>query len=299
MIYFYEHKSMNSLSPQEIDLLGFNGVRKFAIERGLDPMNVFDNIKSLEAEIKNMGNKPFDMSSGKNLEMFNRWVDRYIDYFNNCAVHDKQAYIILGNIASGKTTLAKDLEQPTNSIIIDPDKFKMGEETKKGYFEGFTSLYHKPTDRERMQDPCSDAGKQVLKNSAELGLNIILPKAAYSLEKLEKQLQVLVEADYDIHLIQIEAPMTDCADRNYYRYLIKEYQRIKEISVGQNNHNLMLGKTHGRFVPVSIITNIGDNSYNTFIKAVKKGKFASYSAFYNDSMIRNEQIDIETMKGFE
>ncbi len=300
-IYFYEHISSDNMSQSELDLLGFAGAAKFAIERGLDPYEVFGNLKNLEEEISQMGHNPFDMKSGDNKVLFDKWVDRYIEYFNNHAKHDKQAYVILGNIAAGKNTHARTIEQTTNSIIIDPDHFKMGKHTEKGFFEGFTSLYKVPTDRERMQDPCSDASKAVLKTSVDMGLNIILPKAAYSLEKLEKQLAVLVNAGYDIHLIQIEAPITDCADRSYYRYLIREYAKINDNALN-NSKNC---SSHGRFVPVSVITNIGDNSYKTFTSAVKKGKYASYSAFYNggspfkgslSEMFNEMPIDIETMR---
>lgn len=293
MIYFYEHKSMNDFCQQEIDLMGFEGVCKFANERGISPLLVFDQIKKLEDDIKLMGHQPFDVSSGRNKQLFDDAVDGYIDFFNKYATHDKQAYIILGNIACGKNTYAKKIEQSTHSMIVDPDRFKMGEETENGVFVGLTPLFHKPTDRERMQDPCSDASKKVLKNSAELGMNIILPKASYSLEKLEKQLQVLVDANYDIHLIQIETPIETCANRNYYRYLIKEYQKIYDNGKQQNQSGL---EVHGRFVPISIITNIGDNSFKTFASAVKKNKYASYSAFFNDDNKQNEEIDLETMK---
>lgn len=293
MIYYYKHKSIGDLSQQEIDLLGYDGVAQYAHEHSINPDELFSIIKKLESDIKIMGNNPFDMSSGKNLELMNKWVDKYINYFNNHAKHDKQAYIILGNIASGKSTYAKSIEEQTGSIIIDPDRFKMGEHTKHGYFEGFTSLYHEPTDRERLQDPCSDAAKKTLSNASDLGLNIIMPKATTSFEKLEKQLQVLTDKNYDIHLIMFESPIQDCANRNYFRYLVKQFSQIKVN--GQ--------RSYGRFVPVSIITNIGDGTFTTFAKAYKDGKYKSYKAFFNKGthgtnheLYQNEEIDLSSMQ---
>ena len=286
MIYYYKHKSINEFSESEIDMMGYEGVYQYATEHGIDPNELFFEIKQLENDIKYMQETQFDMSQGENLELMNKWVNLYIDYFNKYATCDKQAYILLGNIATGKSTYARKTEEETQSIIVDPDRFKMGEITEKGMFEGFTSLYKEPTDRERLQEPCSEACKKTLKNVAERGMNLIMPKATTSLEKLEKQLQVLLDNGYDIHLILIECPLSECADRNYYRYLIKEYQDLSKIQNGDH--------PNGRFVPVSVITNIGDGSYNTFVNAKNGKKYKSYKAIYNDKL-KTEEIDINTM----
>jgi predicted kinase len=291
MIYFYKHRSINELSPEEYNMLGYEGVCKFAEDLDINPDIIFKKIKGLESEISSITEPPFDMTTGKNLKLMNEWVDKYITFFNRNAKYEKQAYILIGNIASGKSTYARNIESTTSSIIIDPDRYKMGEDTEKGFFEGFTSLYEKPTDRERLQEPCSLANKQTLENVSDLGMNLIMPKAATSVEKLERQLQVLVNKNYDIHLILIETPITECANRNYYRYLIKEYKKINQSSLTDT------GK--GRFVPVSVITNIGDNSYTTFAKVCKNCgniKYKSLKALYNDNTRSgSEELDIKTM----
>lgn len=293
MIYYYKHKSITDLLPQELDLLGYDGVSQYAKEHNMSEIELFGQLKNLESEIQAMGSRPFDMSTGSNRALFNKWTNKYIDFFNKNAKYEKQAYIILGNIASGKSTFAKSIEEPTASIILDPDRYKMGEMTENGYFEGFTSLYKQPTDRERLQDPCSDAIKQTLVDVSNEGMNIIMPKATTSLTKLEKQLQVLTDKNYDIHLILFESPIEDCANRNYFRYLIKEYSKEPENGV----------QSHGRFVPVSVITNIGDGTFTTFAKAHRSGRFKSYKAFFNKGTFgsntasyTNEEIDLETME---
>lgn len=291
MIYYYEHKPMSDMPAEEINLLGFNGIKDYSLKHGIDPQTVFDVIKQLENDIKNLNQSQIDITSPEHFELLNKWVNFYIEYFNRFATFKKQAYIIIGNIASGKSTFAKEIEETTKSIIVDPDKFKMGEQTDSGFFEGLTSLYQKPTDRELMQDACSTACKMTLENISNLGMNLIMPKAATSLEKLERQLKRLQEKNYDIHLILIDAPISDCADRNYYRYLIKEYEG--------SSFPTPSSKTHGRFVPVSVITNIGDSPYETFIRALKSNngfRFKSFNAFYNSNSQKNEEIDIKTMQ---
>ena len=289
MIYHYKHKSIRDLSHQELDLLGYEGIYQYAQEHNMNPASLFETIKQLESDIFQMGNQPFDMTKGKNLDLMNKWVDKYITYFNNHASYEKQAYVILGNIASGKSTYARQIEKDVNAIIIDADRFKMGEETTHGFFEGFTSLYNVETDRERLQDPCSDATKKVLTNASNLGMNLILPKASSSIEKLEKQLEVLMKNNYDIHLILFESPIEDCANRNYFRYLVKQYAPDKE--------------SFGRFVPISILTNIGDGTFNTFAKAYKQQRYKSFKGFFNKgsfgsdtAKFTNEEIDLPSMQ---
>ena len=281
MIYFYRHKNKNNLSMEEIDMLGVDGIKRFSEVSGVPFEEAYAHIKNLEAKLSSMKIEQFDMSSGANKQLYEHWVNNYIKYFNKYATRNKQAYVILGNISSGKSTLAKELESKNQAIIIDPDRFKMGEETEHGYFDGFTSLYKIDTDRERMQEPCGDAAKQVLDNVSKEGLNLILPKATTTLEKLNKQLQILFDRGYDVHLIQLETPLEECANRNYFRYLINEYK----------------ADSHGRFVPVSVIKNIGDQTFVTFARAMKESgkRYKSFKAFYNSKDTRNEEIDLETM----
>ena len=282
MIYFYKHRTMDDLTPKELDLMGYEGVLNYALYHGgFYADALFRQIKILEQEIEMIKDQQFDIFSQENHELASMWIDRYIDYFNKNAAYEKQAYVVIGNIACGKSTYSKRLEQETNSIIVDADNFKMGAETPHGFFEGLTSLYRQPTDRERMQDACSDAGKAVLKNVSDLGMNLILPKAPTSLEKLEKNLKCLTDKNYDVHLIWIDAPIEECANRNYFRYLIKEY------SANPNEH--------GRFVPVSVITNIGDGPFETFAKAYGQKRFKSFKAFFNDKYRDNEEIDLKSM----
>lgn len=292
MIYYYKHKSLDELSQTEIDLLGNEGIEKYALEHNLDSKIVKKDIKNLETEIENIAKNQFTLDSKQKIDMYNEWVNKYVTYFNKNAKHEKQAYVLIGNIGCGKSTYAKNIENSTSSIIIDPDRYKMGEETERGYFGGFTELYKKPTDRELMQELCGQATKDTLKQVAETGMNLILPKATTSQEKLEKQLDCLVKNNYDIHLILIEAPIQDCASRSYYRFLIREYCKSEPLKNGEYKH--------GRFVPVSVITNIGDGCFTTFVKSYKNSniRYKSFKAFYNDNNKHNnnsEELDIETM----
>ncbi len=285
MIYFYKHKNITDFSQEELDLLGYDGVCKFASERGLDPQKVFAEIKNLESQISTTKPIPLDISAPDVKKKLDESISSYIDFFNKNATYQKQAYVVIGNIGSGKNTYANQIEEATRSIIVDSDNFKSGEFTPKGYFDGLSSFFL-DSDRERLQKPCSLACSLATEHIAKTGMNIILPNAPTSVEKLEKKIAALTKNNYDIHLIYIDAPYEDLAARSYYRYLICEYEQKKD-----PNGNLL----HGRFVPVSIIKNYGDPCHETFVKAYKQGRYKSYKAFYNDKFSINEEIDIPTM----
>ena len=50
MIYYYNHKSINDLTTQELDLLGFDGIFKYAQDHNMNPNLLFEQIKSLDTE---------------------------------------------------------------------------------------------------------------------------------------------------------------------------------------------------------------------------------------------------------
>ena len=111
MIRYYKHRAMSSLTPQEIDLLGNDGILEFSKQTGVPFLEVYDQIKALERKLKTVPIEQFDMTTGKNNDLFNEWVEKYITFFNKHAKHNRQAYVLLGNIASGKSTYAKSLEK--------------------------------------------------------------------------------------------------------------------------------------------------------------------------------------------
>lgn len=287
MIYFYKHKKLSDFSQQEIDMLGVDGIKQFAQEQGLPFEQVYSEIKNLEMQIEQTKVEQLDISSNSLLkEKFDYAVKHYIDYFNKHAVFDKQAYVVIGNIASGKSTYASKIEEETKSIIIDSDRFKCGEQTENGYFEGLSSFFSLD-DRERLQKPCSLANAKTTELIAETGMNVIMPKAPTSYEKLERTISSLIKNNYDIHLIYFDAPYNDLANRSYMRYLVQEYKRERD-----PDGNLI----HGRFVPISIIKNYGDPCHETFAKALTTGRFKSYKAFFNSKSEPNQEIDLATMK---
>ena len=284
MIYYYKHKSIADYSREEIDMLGYDGAYQFAVENGLDPDEVFQNLKQLETDITNLNAAPYTTDDASFKALFDKAIDEYIYYFNSNAKYDRQAYIVIGNAASGKSYISDRVGEATHSMIIDSDNIKMGERTEKGFYEGLSSLYI-PLERDRVQKPCGDATKQIIDTASNQGMNLILTKASKSIDKLERQLQILEDRNYDIHLIMVDSPAHICARRNYYRYLVKEYRR-QTYPTGQIER--------GRFVPVSVVKGYSDPIFDTFVNAYRKKRYKSYTALYGSEQ-EKEPIDLNTM----
>ena len=285
MIYFYKHKTLNDLSENEINFLGYNGVEKYASMTGRDPKELYAQILKLEAEIQKVKDNPKIIDSPNFNFLFEKSIDEYIKYFNKGASYNKQAYFVIGNIASGKSKYARQLETETQSIIVDSDRIKMGENTNIGFYEGISSLYS-PENRDYLQVKGSKAIAKVIENISLTGMNLVLPTAPTSFEILENKAKKLYEKGYDIHLILMEVPITECANRNYLRFLKKEFSN--ELDPNGN-------PIRGRFVQRSVLINRADSCYSTFCNAYSSKRYKSYKAIYNDSEKRDE-LDLESMQ---
>ena len=186
MIYFYRHKRIDEFSQEEIDMLGYEGVKRFALEHNLSPEAVFSQVKALEQQIEHTKTTILDPNLPALKKLLDKSVSEYIDYFNKNANYQKQAYVVIGNIGSGKTTYANMIEEDTHSIIIDTDRFKTGEHTSTGFFEGFSSIYT-PETNQKLQKTCTLASSLTSEKIASTGMNIIIPTAPNSEDYLYKK----------------------------------------------------------------------------------------------------------------
>ena len=68
MIYYYKHKSLDELSQTELDMLGYDGVVRYAMEHDMPADELFLTIKKLERDVKELNAKSLDVSSGEYLD---------------------------------------------------------------------------------------------------------------------------------------------------------------------------------------------------------------------------------------
>jgi len=121
---------------------------------------------------------------------------------------DRQAYILVGWPAAGKSTLANPIARRTRSAIIDSDEFK---KIIPGYDDGAgASFTHRQSSR--MND-------LALRDLARQGDNLVLPTVGQSADHLMPRIDALREQGYTINLIEMVVPREEAIRRNAARFV--------------------------------------------------------------------------------
>lgn len=169
------------------------------------------------------------------------------DYYGKGAKKKgRQAYLIIGAPASGKSTLTNSLAEETGSLIIDSDTVK---EFLPEYAEN-----HKRADQVHIES--QNIANDILHIAAQAGDNVILPIVGKSEKSIMKKYNTLKDAGYDVHLKLVYLPIEKALQRANSRY--KEDQRL---------------------VPFDYIVNeVGYNPVQNYAILKEKGLFKTYEA---------------------
>ena len=169
----------------------------------------------------------------------------------------KQAYIVIGPSASGKSTqVAEPLARKTGSLVIDSDQIKAELAKRLGV----------PLERAGiLQRESSDIAENALLGRAIAGGdNFVLPLIGKATQKIQQYRDNLVARGYQVHLVLVELPIGKAAGRAVARYT----QRLKTTP------------EQARFVDPEYVLSIGQKPQATY-KALKGG-FTSYAKFSTD-----------------
>ncbi len=132
---------------------------------------------------------------------------------------EKQAIIIIGLPASGKSSIASDIADDYGALILDSDYAKRKLPEFHSHLYGATIVHEESSqitfgfvnDRGRL--------KSVYETCLENGYNIVVPKIGESPQKILKLAKTLKEQNnYDIHLISIELTKKDATIRAIQRF---------------------------------------------------------------------------------
>lgn len=158
---------------------------------------------------------------------------------------DRNAYIIIGLPASGKSGIANKVADHYGAYILDSDYAKR----KLPEFEALpfgATLVHEESDRIIFGENNSSKFKSLFDFCREEGSNIVLPKIGSNVEGIVELITVLTKANYKTHLTLVEL------DR------IKSTQRALERF-----------KTTRRYVPLGLIFDTYSNNPTiAFYKAI-------------------------------
>lgn len=172
-------------------------------------------------------------------------------YGKGAKKQEKQAYLIIGLPASGKSSMANPLETETGSLIIDSD---MAKERLPEFIESNGQR----ADQVHLESQI--ISEEVLKIAIQNGDNMILPIVGKSEKSIMSKYDRLKAAGYDVHLRLVDLPIEKTIERAVNRF-----------------------RETGRLVPIDYITNeVGYRSVQNYVIMEKKGIFASYEAISTD-----------------
>lgn len=168
-------------------------------------------------------------------------------YGKGAKIKNKQAYIVIGGPASGKSSLADPLAKQTGCLIVDSD---MAKERLPEFIESDG----KRADQVHLESQV--IANEVLEVAVENGDNILLPIVGKSEKSIMTKYNMLTEAGYDVHLRLVYLPLEKTVERAVSRY-----------------------RETGRLVPLDYIVNeVGYNPLNNYAIMKEKGLFKSYEA---------------------
>lgn len=185
-------------------------------------------------------------------------IDKANEYYNTyrASKQERQAYIVIGPPAAGKSTIANPLVQSTGSILIDSDIVKMGD-AKTG-FQGIPE-YGTGDGAGAVHDESSFIADNVLDLAVENGDNIVYPKVGGKADNIRALAADLRTHGYTTHLILNELPIEKAMERNNNRY-----------------------RETGRLVNPKYLMNIGNKPIRTFLELQQEGAFDNYERYSND-----------------
>jgi len=170
---------------------------------------------------------------------------------------NKQAFIVIGPSASGKSTqVAEPLAKKTGSLVIDSDQVKATLAKRLGL----------PLERAALlQHESSDIAENALLEKAIVGGdNFVLPVIGKTMQKIKQYRDNLIARGYQVHLVLSELPIEKAAGRAVARY-------IKVLNTDP---------AQARFVDPEYVLGIGQKPQATY-ESLKKG-FTSYAKFSTD-----------------
>lgn len=236
--------SLSNFTPAEIEAWVKNGKIQVAnaMNIGLDDLDSFiDTQEAIVAERKQ--HPTLDINTPERLELREQIIQDYFSCFEGVK-KEKTAIIVLGQIASGKSSFCKSFVGTNEAFVVDVDFIKQGFGAMRGLQDDFDN--GKGTDQ--VHEEASMLAKKVIALASDEGYNLVLPKTGIEFSSIKKIVDGLKSKGYYIGLCYIDLPIEKCVERNFYRF-------VDEIAMGKPS----------RLVPFSTIKYIDDKPFNTFV----------------------------------
>ncbi len=278
-----EKHSLKNYSIEELRGFLDEGVENVAKIMGMNREGLSEFINKQEETIRERAkNETIFDNSEERIMLRKKIVGEYFDYFNNVD-KNHHAIIVLGQIASGKSSYCKMIAERTNTMIVDADYIKQGHDWMDGLKKDFDN--GKGTDM--IHEEASMLAKKIIAGASQEGFNLVIPKTGIESSSIERIVSSLKQNNYHVTLVYIDLSIEKCIERNYYRF-IDEYKR----------------GIPSRLVPFKTIAKIDDKPFKTFVKLVREqenngiDKFLAYSNDVNSGE-NMRHLDLQEMLEFD
>jgi len=167
-------------------------------------------------------------------------------YGEGAGAKNRQAVIVLGPPAAGKSTIADPLAAQYRALIVDSDAAK----AQLPEFQGGLGAMavHQESDQ---------IAAGVLARAVRSGDNLVLPLVGKTLDNIRERIHLLKQAGYDVHLVLAEIPSEKAVNRAIKRF-----------------------REEGRFVDPEYVRSVGDAPIRTY--EALKSEADSYARYSND-----------------
>ncbi|MDP9959288.1 zeta toxin family protein [Chryseobacterium lathyri] len=128
---------------------------------------------------------------------------------------NKNAYVVIGLPASGKSGICSEIADKLNAVILDSDyaKRKLPEFNKIPFG---ASLVHEESDRIIFGD--KDFSDSLFDYCVKLGANIVIPRIGSNVNSILNIIELLENVEYKIHLTLVELDRVKATQRALQRF---------------------------------------------------------------------------------
>ena len=137
---------------------------------------------------------------------------------NGKLIQDRQAYIIIGPPASGKSSIANKVAEEYGAFILDSDYAKRKLPEFEDSLLGAT-VVHDESNEIMFGNEKSSGYPSVLELATSHNCNLVIPKVGGKLEELKKFIKILQAYDYEIHITLVYLDREAATRRALYRFI--------------------------------------------------------------------------------
>lgn len=212
----YKNLPISQKEIMEMESFTLPYFEMIAKDKGISLDEIKTRVTNLLDEIKKQGEfSTFDINTQERIKFRENIINQYIHYFSP-DVRNRDAIIIIGPPASGKSTLSDKLILDLGCYtILDSDIMRTGLKD----FEGLKYDFDYGRGELKIYKELSFIMNEITTRTIKEGRNLIIPKVGLNKQQIVNIATSLKENNYSTTLILVDLPIAKSAARNISRFL--------------------------------------------------------------------------------